>query len=463
MGEMRRSFNAGHTGARRTLPSDIGAEARVLSAMLLSGEVVEEALVDLMPDDFYRPSHKVIFSAMSAMYDDAIPVDRVTLVDRLTSDGKLGAAGGEDYVRDLMGDTLALADWQHNAEIVRRHAMLRGIIGASNQIGAMAYGTPIGTKELIDRAESMLLSVTDRVDKSSYRSLHGLAIEARAEAEEISDLGGEVHGAPTGFPTLDDMLLGLREGQLIVIGARPAVGKTAFSLNLALNAAVAGYTVGFFSLEMSGKEIAQRLMCAKAMVNMTGMRTGKLSDAEMADLEAAMADLNKLDILVDDTPGTTVTEIRAKARRMIHKKEKAVIILDYLQLVNPPEGKNYNGSRAVEVSEMSRGLKIMAKELGVPVIVLSQLNRSLEGRAGKRPQMSDLRESGSIEQDADIVMLLDRSSTQAEGELEGRPPYGITRVILAKNRSGPVGDVDLLFMATSCKFYEMSEQTGEEF
>ena len=446
---------------RKALPSDIEAEARVLSAMLLSGEVVEEALVDLVPDDFYRPSHKVIFTAMGAMYEDATPVDRVTLVDRLTSDGKLAAAGGEDYIRELMGNTLALADWQHNAEIVRRNAMLRGIIGTSNQIGAMACDAPIDTKEIIDRAESMLLSVTDRTDKSSYRSLLGLAVEARDEAKEIEEAGGEVRGAPTSFPTLDKMLMGLRDGQLVVIGARPAVGKTAFALNLALNAAVAGYTVGFFSLEMSGKEIAQRLMCAKAMVNMTGMRTGKLSDSEMADLEAAMADLNKLDILVDDTPGTTVTEIRAKARRMIHKKEKAVIILDYLQLVNPPAGKNYNGNRAVEVSEMSRGLKIMAKELGVPVIVLSQLNRSLEGRAGKRPQMSDLRESGSIEQDADIIMLLDRSSTEAEGQLEGRPPYGITRVILAKNRSGPIGDVDLLFMATSCKFYEMAEQIGE--
>ena len=446
---------------RKSPPSDIEAEARVLSAMLLSGEVVEEALVDLMPDDFYRPSHKVIFSAMSAMYEDATPVDRVTIVDRLTSDSKLGAAGGEDYIRDLMGNTLALADWQHNAEIVRRNAMLRGIIGTSNQIGAMACDAPIDTKEIIDRAESMLLSVTDRTDKSSYRSLLGLAVEARDEAKEIEEAGGEVRGAPTSFPTLDKMLMGLRDGQLVVIGARPAVGKTAFALNLALNAAVAGYTVGFFSLEMSGKEIAQRLMCAKAMVNMTGMRTGKLSDSEMADLEAAMADLNKLDILLDDTPGTTVTEIRAKARRMIHKKEKAVIILDYLQLVNPPAGKNYNGNRAVEVSEMSRGLKIMAKELGVPVIMLSQLNRSLEGRTGKRPQMSDLRESGSIEQDADIIMLLDRSSTEAEGQLEGRPPYGITRVILAKNRSGPIGDVDLLFMATSCKFYEMAEQIGE--
>ena len=307
----------------------------------------------------------------------------------------------------------------------------------------------------------MLLSVTAREVKSSYRELGDFMAEAYQEAEEVARAGGDVHGAPTGYPTLDRMLMGLREGQLVVIGARPAVGKTSFALNLALNAAADGYTVGFFSLEMSGKEIAQRFICAQAMVNMSNFRTGRISPEEWANINEAINELGRLDILIDDTPGTTVTEIRAKARRMLHNKEKAVIILDYLQLVNPPAGKNYNGNRAVEVSEMSRGLKIMAKELGVPVIMLSQLNRSLEGRTGKRPQMSDLRESGSIEQDADIIMLLDRSSTESEAERDDRPDFGITRVILAKNRSGPVGDVDLMFLPASTKFYEIDEHAVE--
>ena len=256
------------------------------------------------------------------------------------------------------------------------------------------------------------------------------------------------------------MLMGLREGQLVIIGARPAVGKTSFALNLALNAASEGYTVAFFSLEMSGKEIAQRFICAHAQINMSNFRTGRISPQEWANINEATQDLSRLDILIDDTPGTTVTEIRAKARRMLHNKEKAVIILDYLQLVSPPAGRRAE-NRAVEVSEMSRALKIMAKELAVPVVSLSQLSRAVESRTGKRPQLSDLRESGSIEQDADIVMFLDRSSSEQEAGRDDRPPEGITRIIVAKNRSGPIGDVDLVFLPASTKFYELNEHADE--
>ena len=447
--------------AQAGLPNNIEAEANVLAAMMLSPEVVEDALVELVPDDFYRPSHKTIFTAMHEMYDRNIPIDSISLIDHLNSMGKLEAVGGEAYVIDLMGNTMALASWQHHAQIVRRDSMLREIIGATNQINALAYDAPTDTKEVIERAESMLLSVTEREVRSSYKTLSDFMVEAYNEAQEVSQNQGDVHGAPTGYPSLDRMLMGLREGQLIVLGARPAVGKTSFALNLALNAANAGYTVGFFSLEMSGKEIAQRFICAQAMVSMTNFRTGRISPQDWANINEATAELSKLDILIDDTPGTTVTEIRAKARRMLHNKEKAVIVLDYLQLVNPPAGKNYNGNRAVEVSEMSRGLKIMAKELEVPVIMLSQLNRSLEGRTGKRPQMSDLRESGSIEQDADIVLLLDRSTNEAEAEREDRPDFGVTHVIVAKNRSGPIGDVDLMFLPASTKFYELDEHATE--
>ena len=252
----------------------------------------------------------------------------------------------------------------------------------------------------------------------------------------------------------------LREGQLVILGARPAVGKTSFALNLALNAAADGYTVGFFSLEMSGKEIAQRLICAHAMVSISDFRTGRIEPAQWANITEATQELAKLDILIDDTPGTTVTEIRAKARRMLHNKEKSLIILDYLQLVSPPAGRRAE-NRSVEVSEMSRALKILAKELGVPVIALSQLSRAVESRTGKRPQLSDLRESGSIEQDADIVLFLDRSADEQEASRDDRPDVGVTRVIVAKNRSGPVGDVDLAFVPASTKFYELDGIHGE--
>ena len=447
-------------GTHQGLPNNPDAEANVLSAMLLSSEVVEEALTELLPDDFYRPMNKSLFETMHDMYDRSMPIDSITLIDYLNSENKLQEVGGEAYILELMGQTLSLVNWQHHASIVRRDAMLREIIGATNQINQLAYNAPTDTKEVVERAESMLLSVTDREVKNAYKPLNDFLIEAFNEAKEVCESGGVAAGVPTGYPSLDRMLMGLREGQLVIIGARPAVGKTSFALNLALNAASEGYTVAFFSLEMSGKEIAQRFICAHAQVSMSNFRTGKISPQEWANIGQAAEDLSRLDILIDDTPGITVTEIRAKARRMLHNKEKAIIILDYLQLVSPPAGRRAE-SRTVEVSEMSRALKIMAKELAVPVISLSQLSRAVESRTGKRPQLSDLRESGSIEQDADIVMFLDRSSNEQEAGREDRPPEGITRIIVAKNRSGPIGDVDLVFLAASTKFYELNEHAEE--
>ena len=447
-------------GTHQGLPNNPDAEANVLSAMLLSSEVVEEALTELLPDDFYRPMNKSLFETMHDMYDRSMPIDSITLIDYLNSENKLQEVGGEAYILELMGQTLSLVNWQHHASIVRRDAMLREIIGATNQINQLAYNAPTDTKEVVERAESMLLSVTDREVKNAYKPLNDFLIEAFNEAKEVCEAGGVAAGVPTGYPSLDRMLMGLREGQLVIIGARPAVGKTSFALNLALNAASEGYTVAFFSLEMSGKEIAQRFICAHAQVSMSNFRTGKISPQEWANIGQAAEDLSRLDILIDDTPGITVTEIRAKARRMLHNKEKAIIILDYLQLVSPPAGRRAE-SRTVEVSEMSRALKIMAKELAVPVISLSQLSRAVESRTGKRPQLSDLRESGSIEQDADIVMFLDRSSNEQEAGREDRPPEGITRTIVAKNRSGPIGDVDLVFLAASTKFYELNEHAEE--
>ena len=447
-------------GTHQGLPNNPDAEANVLSAMLLSSEVVEEALTELRSDDFYRPMNKSLFEIMHDMYDRSMPIDSITLIDYLNSENKLQEVGGEAYILELMGQTLSLVNWQHHASIVRRDAMLREIIGATNQINQLAYNAPTDTKEVVERAESMLLSVTDREVKNAYKPLNDFLIEAFNEAKEVCEAGGVAAGVPTGYPSLDRMLMGLREGQLVIIGARPAVGKTSFALNLALNAASEGYTVAFFSLEMSGKEIAQRFICAHAQVSMSNFRTGKISPQEWANIGQAAEDLSRLDILIDDTPGITVTEIRAKARRMLHNKEKAIIILDYLQLVSPPAGRRAE-SRTVEVSEMSRALKIMAKELAVPVISLSQLSRAVESRTGKRPQLSDLRESGSIEQDADIVMFLDRSSNEQEAGREDRPPEGITRIIVAKNRSGPIGDVDLVFLAASTKFYELNEHAEE--
>ncbi len=441
-------------GAHQGLPNNTEAEANVLSAMLLSPEVIDDAVSALRIDDFYRPAHRELFEAMVSMNERGIPVDSISVLDYLNSQGKLSAVGGEAYILELVGNTISLVNWQHHAEIMRRDSLLRELIFAAGKISDLAYDAPLDAKEAVEQAESLVLKVTDREVSSAYRTLTDFMVEAYNEASEVCAAGGQAHGVPTGFPSLDRLLLGLREGQLIILGARPAVGKTSFALNLALNAAAEGYTVGFFSLEMSGKEIAQRLICAQAMLSISDFRTGRISPEQWANINEATQELSKLDILIDDTPGTTITEIRAKARRMLHNKERAIIILDYLQLVSPPAGRRAE-NRSVEVSEMSRGLKILAKDLGVPVISLSQLSRAVESRTGKRPQLSDLRESGSIEQDADIVMFLDRSADEQEASRDDRPEMGVTRVIVAKNRSGPIGDVDLAFVPQSTKFYEL--------
>ena len=302
----------------------------------------------------------------------------------------------------------------HHAEILRRDSTLRNIIQASAQITALAYSAPEDTKEVVNDAERLLLGVTDRDVSSNYSTVEQIMEELYEQLDEQARNRTDFLGVQTGFPGIDSRLLGLREGQMVVIGARPGVGKTSFALNLAVNAASSGASVAFFSLEMSKVEIAQRLLSAHARIGLTDIRSANIRDQQWPQILEATSELSQLDIMIDDTPGTTVTEIRAKARRMLHGKKNGVVILDYLQLVSPPSGGRRSDSRATEVSEMSRGIKIMAKDLGVPVIALSQLNRSSEARTGKRPQLSDLRESGAIEQDADIVILLDRSVTAEE-------------------------------------------------
>ena len=446
---------------RKIDPQNIEAEKSVLAACMLNQEAIEEVAPKLVKENFYRIAHQRIYESMMDLYVRHIPIDHISLADNLKAMGQLEAVGGKAYLIELADNTFALTNWQNHLEIVKRTSILRDLIRASGEIEALAYDAPDDLGVVVEEAEKTLFHVTEKRVSSAFKRMDVLLTEAFEELTKLAEQKDAMAGIPSGFKDVDDLFHGFRGGDLVILAARPGVGKTSFALNLALNAAADGYTVGFFSLEMSGKEIAQRFICAQAMVSMSNFRTGRISPQDWANINEATKELSRLDILIDDTPGTTVTEIRAKSRRMLHNKEKAVIVLDYLQLVNPPAGKNYNGNRAVEVSEMSRGLKIMAKELGVPVIMLSQLNRSLEGRTGKRPQMSDLRESGSIEQDADIILLLDRSTTEEEAARDDRPGEGVTRVIVAKNRSGPIGDVDLMFLPASTKFYELDEHAME--
>ena len=441
-----------HTGE---MPQDPQAEQSVLSAMLLSPDAFQECLLEVDESDFYIPANRKIFLTMRRLFDNNQPVDPVSLADALKSDGELDRVGGMGYLLDLANSPFALTSWRHHAEMLRRDATLRQMIAASAQISALAFDAPEDTKAVVDQAERMLLSVTDRGVRSSYSTLEEIMEQLYNDLGEQAENNTDVMGIETGFPGLDSRLLGLRGGQMVVFGARPGVGKTSFCLNLAVNAAEAGATVALFSLEMSKVEIAQRLLAARALIKLTDIRSANIRANQWPQILEATEDLRELDILIDDTPGTTVTEIRAKARRMLHGKEKGIVIIDYLQLLSVPSGANRNDNRATQVGEMSRGIKIMAKDLDVPVVALSQLNREVEGRTGKRPQLSDLRESGSIEQDADIVILLDRSMTPEEAERNDRPDLGITQFIIAKNRSGPLAAVDMRFDGETIKFYEI--------
>ena len=442
--------------ADAVMPQDSAAEASVLSAMLLSADVLQEALTELSPDDFYVPSNRTIYMAMRTLFDRGQPVDPISLADYLKSEGELSRAGGSTYLLELNGNSFALASWRHHAEILRRDSTLRKIITASTQVPALAYDAPEDTKEVVDQAEKRILNATDSDIKSDYSTIESVMQDLYSELADMAGQDKKFLGVQTGFPGIDRQLLGLRPGQMIVIGARPGVGKTSFALNLAVNAAAKGATVAFFSLEMSKAEIAQRLLAAQSGVSLQDIRAANIRDNQWKLLLDATIDLSRLDMMVDDTPGTTVTEVRAKARRMLHGKgQNCLVILDYLQLVSPPSGGRRSDSRATEVSEMSRGIKIMAKDLGVPVVALSQLSRQVESRTGKTPQLSALRESGAIEQDADIVILLDRSMTDEEAERDDRPDKNITNFIIAKNRSGPVGTVPLVFEPGKTKFIEV--------
>ena len=442
-------------GEGGTMPQDAEAESSVLAAMMVSSEALQECLIELEPDDFYYPSNRTVYVAMREMFDKNMPIDTISLADYLKSKGELERVGGRSFLLGLGNNSLALVGWRRHMEMLHRDTTLRKLISVSAQITALAYDAPEDTKEVVDQAERMLLDVTNRDVRTNEQSLEEIMANLYEElGQNAANQDGQL-GVMTGFPKIDECLLGLRPGQMIVIGARPGVGKTSFALNLMTNAAFNGASVAMFSLEMSKVEIAQRLLAANARVGLQEIRSARIRNEQWPQILQATNDLSQLDIMIDDTPGTTVTEIRAKARRILHGKKLGLVIIDYLQLISPPSGVRRADSRATEVSEMSRGIKIMAKDLGVPVVALSQLNRTVESRTGKRPQLSDLRESGSIEQDADIVALLDRSMSEDEAARDDRPAMNETTFIIAKNRSGALADIPLTFLPGSTKFVEV--------
>ena len=435
----------------RPLPSNVEAEKSVLAACMLNEEAVDEIASSLSPENFYRPAHRLIFEGIANLASRHIPIDQISLADRLAAEGQLEAAGGRPYLVELANNTLSLTNWKSHSEIVRRASLQRDLIYASTNINALAYDAPDDASQTIEEAERMLFSVTQKRVGSSFTKVSDLLSTVFDQIDELARHKDELAGVGTGFKDVDDLFWGWRGGDLLILAARPAVGKTSFALNVAVNAAKHGASVALFSLEMSATQLVQRILCSEARVNLSKLRTGSLTDADWAPILSATDSLSKLDLWIDDTPGLSLLEMRAKARRQLRDKERGLIIVDYLQLMQPTKARR-DGNRSVEVAEISRGLKVLAKELDVPILSLSQLSRAVEMRGNKRPMLSDLRESGSIEQDADIVMFIDRSTDEAEAEQDGRPPLGTADLIVAKHRNGATRDIRLSFAAEYTKF-----------
>jgi len=439
-------------GFDRVPPHNLEAEQATLGAMFLSLDAVEGALTQLQPTDFYRPAHARIFSAMSDLHTRSIPVDHLSVADRLESTGELEAAGGKPYLLDVTGVVPTTANWARYVEIVKRMSMLRQLIGAGTGIVALGYDAPDDLDEVVGDAERMVFEVTNKRVQSNFKGISGLLTTSFNQLEELAARKEHVTGVHTGFKALDKLLAGLHPGDLCILAARPSVGKTALALNIGINAAKKGASVAVFSLEMSSEQLVQRVLCSEALINLQDVRTGYVKDSDWYAIHTAMGKLASLDFWVDDTPSISILEVRAKARRQLRHKENGLIIVDYLQLMQP-QGRR-SESRQTEIAEISRGLKILGKELGVPVLALSQLSRAVEQRAGKRPQLSDLRESGAIEQDADVVMFIDRNTDPRNDDEDGRPQKGTAELIVAKHRNGPTGSVQLVFNDRYTKFVE---------
>ena len=375
---------------RAQLPQNIEAEQSVLAACLLNGEVTEEAVMRLRPENFFRPAHRIIFEAIISLTNRHIPVDPIALADTLKSTGQLEAVGGRAYLAELADNTFSLTSWERHVDIVKRQSILRELVFAATQINALAYDAPDDLDQVVEEAEKTLFNVTEKRVSSSFRKMDELVSDAYEEISRLANQKDKMAGVPTGFKDVDELFHGFRGGDLVILAARPGVGKTSFALNLATNAAKAGAAVAFFSLEMGAEQLVQRILCSEARVNLSKLRSGFIAEGDWGALAEASGKLSQLDMFIDDTPGLSVLEARAKGRRELHglkEGQKGLIIVDYLQLMQPGP-MTANKSTNDQVSEISRGLKILAKEMNMPVLALSQLSRAIEQRGkDKRPML----------------------------------------------------------------------------
>ena len=433
-------------------PSDIEAEQAVLGSMLTDKDATIAAIEVLKEDDFYREDNKLIYRAILNLYNRAEPVDIITLKSELTSMGKFDAVGGLEYLADLPEKVPTTANVERYIKIVEEKAILRNLIKTANEIISLGYDPTEEVENIMDSAEKKIFDIMQSKNQKGYSPIKDVLVDTFSQLEVLYNQKQHITGVPTGFADLDYKTAGLHGSDLILLAARPAMGKTAFALNIATNAAVrAKFPVAIFSLEMSKEQLVNRVLCGEAMVDSNKVRTGKLDEQDWAKLASALGPLSESEIYIDDTPGISVMEIRAKCRKLKLEKNIGLVVIDYLQLI---QGSNKRGgSREQEISEISRSLKILAKEINVPVIALSQLSRAPEQRPDHRPMLSDLRESGAIEQDADIVMFLYRDDYYNEDS----DKKNIAEVILAKHRAGSTGTVELLWLGNYTKFVNIDK------
>ena len=434
-------------------PHDDDAEQAVLGSMITDKDAVMSAVETLKEDDFYRDDNKTIYQATMNLYRKSEPIDIITLKDELESMNKFEQVGGYEYLASLPDKVPTTANVQKYIKIVEEKALLRKLIKTSNEIEELAYNQTEEVEDIMDGAEKKIFDLMQRKNTKSYTPIKDILVESFTNLEKLYNQKQHITGVPTQFYDLDDKTAGLHGSELILIAARPAMGKTAFALNIATNAALkSNVPVAIFSLEMSKDQIVNRMLCSEAMVDSNKVRTGKLDEEDWVKLAEAIGPLSEAGIYIDDTPGISVIDIRTKCRKLKMEKNIGLVVIDYLQLVQGSSKKSNN--REQEIAEISRSLKILAKELNVPVIALSQLSRAVEQRPDHRPMLSDLRESGSIEQDADIVMFLYRDDYYNEDS----PEKNIAEVIIAKQRGGSTGTVKLYWMGNYTKFVNIERR-----
>ncbi len=445
--------SVGPIAGDRNPPHSINAEMSVLGSMMLNKEAIGQVIPLLSEDSFYFPAHRLLYRTLLGLYEKGEPPDPVLVRRELQRAGLLDEVGGPQFLAKLMVAVPSATNIEYYARMVRDQFMLRRLITASNQTLEEAFSDAYQTNEILDRAEQRVFEITEERISSGPERLQEF-LDKEFQSLEQRD-GKYLTGLATGFTALDDLMSGLQNGELIIIAARPSMGKTAFGLNVAdYISVVEQKPVAFFSLEMSKQQVAQRMLCARAMVDSHRMRRGNLGDDEIACLHSACDVLRDAKLFIDDTPGMSILEMRAKARLLAVREKISAVFVDYLQLLSCPGAE----SRQIEVSNISRGLKALARELNIPVVALAQLNRGVEGRESHKPRMSDLRESGSIEQEADVILLLHREDYYREtgSDTPDDSTMGTAEVIIAKQRNGPVGSVQLQFSKKHTKFNNLA-------